>query len=591
MLAELQLKSPRRTRQASGHAQEPSGPIDPRTPALDSQPAAQSSRAYGSNSSMSGTSQYPIASSDGMHHGFYGTMYHGQMPGQNPVVTGEMDFRGQPPYGTEHAVQDQLHPHLNRGYDHLTAGVPDESHAGLSYQNAMAMYPYGHVGILPGHNWGDGVEQGMYVRSMYSKPPARRKKMNKMTWKGKSAEKRSMTRLPLDCQDFDSKYQQFEQHVQQCGALDAQGKSILQKERIDGKPSSYQLAVLKSAMDSPQLSAQLISKVPKIYLLECSMEYEGSKAIQKILDDRKGEDDIVRAMYQALMPYITELSSDTFGNYIIQKLSVHGEQDIKQEICSVIRSKILPLSLHKYGCRVVQCAINNASNEECVLLATDFEPFTLHCVQCPNANHVIQAFMRLKSEEKSEILRKMHATICKHAMLLAKHEYGCRVLISALESDINPDESTRVITNLESEYIELSQHEHANFVVQYLVESDAYGARDGVISQVLHSSICSLSCHKYASNLVEKSLIHGSVTQREKLIDAILQGCQNYGEESIDFALAKFATDRYANYVVKSAIQVAAPLERQLLASYLRDHIERLSSSTYGRHLAFFLSN
>ena len=397
--------------------------------------------------------------------------------------------------------------------------------------------------------------------------------------------------LPLNSEDFASKYQQFEQYIQQCTMLDAQNKSLLQKERIEGKPSTHQLALLKAAIDSPKFTVQLVSRVPTIYLLECSMEYEGSRAIQKALDDKKDEDDVVRAMYKALMPYVTELSSDTFGNYIVQKLLVYGQKDAKKKICSVIRSKLLPLSLHMYGCRVVQCAINHSSHEECELLATAFEPFTLHCVQCPNANHVIQAFMRLDSEQKPEILKQMHATICQHAILLAKHEYGCRVLISALESDINADESMRVVRSLESEFIGLSQHEYANFLVQYLVESDAYGARDSVISRVLHSSICSLSCHKYASNLIEKSLIHGSVHQRERLIEAILQDCQSYGDGPIDLALAKFATDRYANYVVKRAIQVAAPMEKQLLASYLRDHIEHLSSSPYGRHLAFFLSN
>eukprot|EP00890_Picochlorum_soloecismus_P000752 jgi/Picsp_1/1678/NSC_05152-R1_pumilio homolog 2 len=591
MLAELQLGNPRQSQQVSGHAHEPGMPVDPRTPALNSIPATQFSHPYGNVTSMTDSPQYPMLSSDGMHHGFYGPMYHGHMPGQNPIVTGEMDLGGQPPYGTEQSVYDQTQTYLTGEYDHTTVGLPAKSHAGLNYQNAMAMYQYGHLGILPGHNWGDGIEQGLYLGSMYPTQLTKPNRMNKMQWRGRAAQKRSMTRLPLDCEDFDSKHQQFEQYVQHCNVLDARNKSLLQTERISGRPSTYQLTILKSAIDSTQFSAQLVSRVPIIYLLECSMEYEGSKAIQKVLDDRKDEDDIVRAIHQALMPYIIELSSDTFGNYIVQKLLAHGKQDIKEQICSAIHDKIFPLSLHKFGCRVVQCAINNSSHEERELLATDFEPFTLHCIQSPNANHVIQAFMRLESEQKPEILEQMHATICKHAILLAKHEYGCRVLISALESDINADESLRIVRSLESEYIDLSQHEHANFVVQYLVESDAYEARDRVISCVLHSSICSLSCHKYASNLIEKSLIHGSVLQREKLIEAILQDCQSYGDGPIDLALATFATDKYANYVVKSAIQAAAPMEKQLLASYLRDHINLLSSSPYGRHLAFFLSN
>ena len=591
MLAELQLENPRQSGQASEYAQDTGVPIDPRTPALDSHSMAHFSQHYGADSTMPGSPQYPILSPDGAHHGFYPPMYHGHAPGQSTIVTGEMDLHGQPAFGTEQSVQDYVNAHLAGHYDNVTAGLPDEHHAGLNYQNAMAMYPYGHMGILPGHNWVDGMEQGMYHGSMYPKQLKKFKGMNKALWKGGITQVKSMKVLPFDSEGFASKYQQFHLYMQQCTMLDARNKCLLQRERIGGKPSSHQLALLKAAIDSPQFTVQLVSKVPTIYLLECSMEYEGSKAIQKALDNKKDEEDIIRAIHKALMPYIIELSSDTFGNYIVQKLLIYGPQDVKQQIFSAIRSTLLPLSLHKFGCRVVQCAINNSSPEECELLATDFEPFTLHCVQCPNANHVIQAFMRLDSNQKPEILKQMHAAVCHNAILLAKHEYGCRVLISALESDINADESLRVVRSLETEYIGLSQDQYANFVVQYLVESDAHGARDSVISRVLHSSICSLSCHKYASNLIEKSLIHGSVHQREMLIDAILQDCQSFGEGPIDLALAKFAADRYANYVVKSAIQVAAPMEKQLLASYLRDHIEQLSSTTYGRHLAFFLSN
>ena len=99
------------------------------------------------------------------------------------------------------------------------------------------------------------------------------------------------------------------------------------------------------------------------------------------------------------------------------------------------------------------------------------------------------------------------------------------------------------------------------------------------------------SCHKYASNLIEKLLLHGSQPQREQIIKTILIESDSISDSPgrAHAAIAKLTADKYGNYVMQMALEVAAPLEKQLLLSYLSEHSNFLRDSTYGKHLLSYL--
>jgi NifU-like protein involved in Fe-S cluster formation len=46
--------------------------------------------------------------------------------------------------------------------------------------------------------------------------------------------------------------------------------------------------------------------------------------------------------------------TDVFGNYVIQKLFEHGDQNQKKILANKMKGRVLDLSLQMYGCRVVQ---------------------------------------------------------------------------------------------------------------------------------------------------------------------------------------------------------------------------------------------
>ncbi len=52
------------------------------------------------------------------------------------------------------------------------------------------------------------------------------------------------------------------------------------------------------------------------------------------------------------MPNAYQLMTDVFGNYVIQKLFEHGDQQQKAALAKKMEGHVLQLSMQMYGCRV-----------------------------------------------------------------------------------------------------------------------------------------------------------------------------------------------------------------------------------------------
>ncbi len=69
-----------------------------------------------------------------------------------------------------------------------------------------------------------------------------------------------------------------------------------------------------------------------------------------------------------------------------------------------------------------------------------------------------------------------------------------------------------------------------------------------------------LSTHKFASNVVEKCLQHGSHAQRRKLISKMLGEQSGLNPTDADQLLQTMTKDQYGNYVVQKTLEVRETL-------------------------------
>lgn len=129
------------------------------------------------------------------------------------------------------------------------------------------------------------------------------------------------------------------------------------------------------------------------HVVEFATDHDGSKFIQRKLDD--ATENRKDAIYREMKENMLALMKDTFGNFVVQKFFDVGTEVQRFELLQLIRTDFLELCMHKYGCRVVQTAIEKSPlpNQIFILQAADNRDFSV-LAKNSNGNHVMQKCFR-----------------------------------------------------------------------------------------------------------------------------------------------------------------------------------------------------
>lgn len=86
-------------------------------------------------------------------------------------------------------------------------------------------------------------------------------------------------------------------------------------------------------------------------------ERNHSKTLQYYFENASPEDrDLI---FQEVVKDAFTLSSDAFGNYVVQKILEVGSKYHKEKLFEILKGRISDLSLNSFGCRVVQRIIES----------------------------------------------------------------------------------------------------------------------------------------------------------------------------------------------------------------------------------------
>ena len=107
-----------------------------------------------------------------------------------------------------------------------------------------------------------------------------------------------------------------------------------------------------------------------------------------------------------------------------------------------------------------------------------------------------------------------------------------------------------------------------------------------------------MSNHKFASNVVEKCLQHGSEKDKKDIIDEFLESNYELSEEinnlggpqGLNGALYTMMKDRYGNYVIQKCIEVSKGKQREVLIKKITACANVLrKQANYSRHVYNFI--
>ncbi|KAG2418803.1 hypothetical protein HFD88_001904 [Aspergillus terreus] len=317
------------------------------------------------------------------------------------------------------------------------------------------------------------------------------------------------------------------------------------------------------------------------HVVEFSGDQHGSRFIQQKLETANSDEK--EQVFREIKGDCLQLMTDVFGNYVVQKLFEHGNQTQKKVLANQMKGHIVMLSLQMYGCRVVQKALEHILTDQQAAMVKELEGHVIKCVRDQNGNHVIQkAIERVPSEHIQFIMNDFRGSVDK----LAAHPYGCRVIQRMLEHCKEEDRES-ILGELHSCTAKLIPDQFGNYVIQHVITNGQEKDRTRMITVVM-SNLLNFSKHKFASNVVEKSIEFGTLSQREVIVRTLvfphdedftlLEGSKkpvDINDERLK-PLEGVIRDQYGNYVIQKILNMILEPAWGSVVAIVRPIVNRL---------------
>ncbi|KAG8084549.1 hypothetical protein GUJ93_ZPchr0010g8980 [Zizania palustris] len=274
------------------------------------------------------------------------------------------------------------------------------------------------------------------------------------------------------------------------------------------------------------------------YVAVLSVDPFGSHFIQQKLETATTTEIVM--VYKEILPHVRILIIDVFANYAIQKLIEYGPTLFRRMLINTLAGSVVDLSLHQYGCQVIQKAFEVGDMDQRIEMADELGSFR------------------------------------GKAKTLSLHPYGCRVLQRVLHCC----QDATIIHALVTEIIEcihqLSADQYGNYVVQDVLELGGEFVRSTFVMKFA-GRIVDMSCHKYSSHVIEKCLSVGSCQDRLLIATEILRA----GEDT----LLRLMMDQHGNYVIQKVLETAEMWQCDMVVAAATRHVGMLTMYAPGRNV------
>ena len=288
----------------------------------------------------------------------------------------------------------------------------------------------------------------------------------------------------------------------------------------------------------------------------------------------------------------TEVITDIFGNYVVQKILDMADVSQLTMILKSVESCIVPLTLQTYGCRVIQKAVEvvhaKGLNAMVDSILHELRDNVARCVQDQNGNHVIQKCIEIVPGKSAFIIDAFKGRVRE----LATHAYGCRVIQCILAQCPNREDG--IMAEIFQSLPALTKDQYGNYVVQHILQ---HGSNEhvAIVFDALKYQVYQCSQHKFASNVMEK-LYHRANTNQRRELFAILSEpdtdtpCQEQLNQRIAgkpllSCFVLMMMDPFANYVVQKIVDESDEGLRKAMMAHMSLYLDVLKVHHFGKHI------
>eukprot|EP00435_Cladocopium_sp_Y103_P028076 s483_g7.t1 len=248
-----------------------------------------------------------------------------------------------------------------------------------------------------------------------------------------------------------------------------------------------------------------------------------------------------------------------------------------------LQGSLLRLTRDRWGCRVMQAALEDAAPDFQQAFANELQGKALKLCQHLHANFVLQKYVELVPASSAGFLLE---ELTPHAMEVAVHVYGCRVLQRLIEHCPREPQLASLLESVLSAVPQIEKLLKDPFGSNVLRAVVAYGsdAQVKAIMAAISTNVLKFAKHKHASLVFERCLEasserSGDFPERDMLVALLL------GDGTSRAPLAQVLLDRFGNYLAQRMIHCCKGEEEPRVLNLLARCLPKLQRSPQGRHI------
>ncbi|CAJ1366660.1 unnamed protein product [Effrenium voratum] len=257
-------------------------------------------------------------------------------------------------------------------------------------------------------------------------------------------------------------------------------------------------------------------------------------------------------------------AADFFAQHSQERLQMQlqGNQQEVTKALEALKGHVWDLSCHQAGCRLVQLALESASQQQACELASELKGHVQQAMASPHANYVVQKivtrllwqldgdvrFVRLLMEADTVPSNSWRSCsfvaeeLLGAAVQMSHQRFGCRIFCRLLEFHARQETTLRLVDEILQDAADLCCHPFGHHVVQSILEH-GFEQHCDVVARVIGSDVLGFAKDQNASYLVEKVLCTSSPAYQEALLAALWP------------FLADLAVSRFGCYVARAVVE------------------------------------
>lgn len=242
-----------------------------------------------------------------------------------------------------------------------------------------------------------------------------------------------------------------------------------------------------------------------------------------------------------------------------------------------LAGRVWELSQDSKGCREVQLAIEEASDDVRRGLLAEIAGHVLDAMRCPHANHVLQKCITCSRPQDCQFIVDEIMACNGFVELAARHKYGCRIIQRLLERC--PLQVERIAAAILSDVSGIARHPYGNYVLQNLLEHGTPAHRHR-LAEELRQEIVAICQDSFGSAVVAAALSKLCKEDAISLARAIVQ------EQGL---LTFMAHARHGHAAVRTILQALDGPDLAKARELLSAELPSLKVSRYGRVVASWI--